>query len=83
MRFYGHAERFEGVLALWWGGREVLAMAYDVMISGYATKDMNNLGLCAGEQVEERVRAPEFHRCVHYLYCAEQGSLTWMTRCSW
>ena len=42
-RFYGHAEWLEGVRKLWRGGREVLAMAYDVMISGYATKSTNNL----------------------------------------
>lgn len=38
VRFYGHAERIEGSKAVWSGGQEVLAMAYDVMIPGYHTK---------------------------------------------
>ena len=45
VRFYGHAERLDGGRALWQGGQEVLAMAYDVMIPGYATKNTNNLRL--------------------------------------
>ncbi|KAH9925596.1 glycogen phosphorylase [Epithele typhae] len=45
IRFYGYAERLEGGRALWQGGQEVLAMAYDVMIPGYATKNTNNLRL--------------------------------------
>ena len=47
IRFYGHAERLEGSggKALWQGGQEVLAMAHDVMIPGYATKNTNNLRL--------------------------------------
>ena len=31
--------------AIWSGGQEVLAVAYDVMIPGYATKNTNNLRL--------------------------------------
>lgn len=31
--------------AVWSGGQEVLAMAYDVMIPGYETKSTNNLRL--------------------------------------
>ena len=83
IRFYGHAERLEGGRALWQGGQEVLAMAYDVMIPGYATKNTNNLGSCTGEQAEERIRSLEFYRCVHYLYCAERGPLTLMTCRRW
>jgi len=45
IRFYGHSERVEGMKAVWSGGQEVLAMAYDVMIPGYATKNTNNLRL--------------------------------------
>lgn len=45
IRFYGHAERIEGAKAIWQGGQEVLAMAYDVMIPGYDTKNTNNLRL--------------------------------------
>ena len=47
VRFYGHAERLgDGTgRALWAGGQEVLAVAYDVMIPGYGTKSTNNLRL--------------------------------------
>ncbi|EMD35202.1 glycosyltransferase family 35 protein [Gelatoporia subvermispora B] len=45
VRFYGHAERLDNMKALWSGGQEVLAMAYDVMIPGYDTKSTNNLRL--------------------------------------
>lgn len=38
IRFYGHAERVENGKAIWSGGQEVLALAYDVMIPGYHTK---------------------------------------------
>ena len=31
--------------AVWSGGQEVLAMAYDTMIPGYETKSTNNLRL--------------------------------------
>ena len=34
-----------GMKAIWSGGQEVLAVAYDVMIPGYATKNTNNLRL--------------------------------------
>lgn len=34
IRFYGQAERITGGRAVWSGGQEVLAMAYDVMIPG-------------------------------------------------
>ena len=39
VRFYGHAERIENGKAIWSGGQEVIAMAYDVMIPGYHTKN--------------------------------------------
>ncbi|KAH8077380.1 glycogen phosphorylase [Cristinia sonorae] len=45
IRFYGHSERVDGMKAVWSGGQEVLAVAYDVMIPGYATKNTNNLRL--------------------------------------
>ena len=45
IRFYGHSERIEGGKAIWSGGQEVVAMAYDVMIPGYDTKNTNNLRL--------------------------------------
>ncbi|EIN05688.1 glycosyltransferase family 35 protein [Punctularia strigosozonata HHB-11173 SS5] len=45
VRFYGHAERIEGGKAVWSGGQEVLAIAYDVMVPGYDTKTTNNLRL--------------------------------------
>jgi glycogen phosphorylase len=46
VRFYGHAERVDGTQrAVWSGGQEVLAVAYDVMVPGYDTKTTNNLRL--------------------------------------
>lgn len=45
IRFYGHAERLDNMKAVWSGGQEVLAMAYDTMIPGYETKSTNNLRL--------------------------------------
>ena len=45
VRFYGHAERIGNGKAIWSGGQEVLAVAYDVMIPGYHTKNTNNLRL--------------------------------------
>ncbi|KAH6873979.1 glycogen phosphorylase [Coprinopsis sp. MPI-PUGE-AT-0042] len=47
IRFYGHAERLgDGTgRAIWAGGQEVVAVAYDVMIPGYGTKTTNNLRL--------------------------------------
>ena len=45
VRFYGHSERLDGMKAVWSGGQEVLAVAYDVMVPGYATKNTNNLRL--------------------------------------
>ncbi|KAH8114838.1 glycosyltransferase family 35 protein [Phellopilus nigrolimitatus] len=46
IRFYGYAERIgDSGKAIWSGGQEVLAVAYDVMIPGYHTKTTNNLRL--------------------------------------
>ncbi|KAJ8690782.1 Non-essential glycogen phosphorylase [Pleurotus ostreatus] len=47
VRFYGQSERLsEGHgRALWTGGQEVLAVAYDVMIPGCNTRNTNNLRL--------------------------------------
>lgn len=47
VRFYGRADRLDdgSGRALWTGGQEVLAVAYDVMIPGYKTKTTNNLRL--------------------------------------
>ncbi|KAI0078412.1 glycosyltransferase family 35 protein [Panus rudis PR-1116 ss-1] len=45
IRFYGHSERIDGMKAIWSGGQEVLAVAYDLMIPGYDTKNTNNLRL--------------------------------------
>ncbi|KAJ7159953.1 glycogen phosphorylase [Mycena crocata] len=46
VRFYGQAERVpDSQRALWTGGQEVLAVAYDVMIPGCYTKTTNNLRL--------------------------------------
>ena len=38
IRFYGHAERIDNNKAIWSGGQEVVAVAYDVPIPGYHTK---------------------------------------------
>ncbi|CCO35687.1 starch phosphorylase [Rhizoctonia solani AG-1 IB] len=46
IRFYGQAERIpKSRRAIWSGGQEVAAVAYDVPIPGYATKNTNNLRL--------------------------------------
>jgi starch phosphorylase len=45
VRFYGTAERLEDGRAVWQGGQEVLAVAYDVMVPGCYTKNTNNLRL--------------------------------------
>jgi len=45
IRFYGQAERTTEGRGAWSGGQEVLALAYDVMIPGYGTKNTNNLRL--------------------------------------
>jgi starch phosphorylase len=47
IRFYGNAERMNdgSGRAIWHGGQEVLAVAYDVMIPGYETSTTNNLRL--------------------------------------
>ncbi|KZT00396.1 glycosyltransferase family 35 protein [Laetiporus sulphureus 93-53] len=45
VRFYGHADRLDNGRAVWSGGQEVLAIAYDTMIPGYDTKSTNNLRL--------------------------------------
>ncbi|KAJ6472722.1 hypothetical protein C8R47DRAFT_1324630 [Mycena vitilis] len=47
VRFYGQADRLNDGTprAVWTGGQEVLAMAYDVMIPGCDTKTTNNLRL--------------------------------------
>jgi glucan phosphorylase len=47
IRFYGNADRVTdgSGRAIWQGGQEVLAVAYDVMIPGYGTKTTNNLRL--------------------------------------
>jgi hypothetical protein len=43
IRFYGHAERTESGKAIWSGGQEVVAVAYDVPIPGFETKNTNNM----------------------------------------
>jgi starch phosphorylase len=47
VRFYGHADRLSdgSGRAVWGGGQEVVAQAYDVPIPGYDTKNTNNLRL--------------------------------------
>jgi starch phosphorylase len=43
IRFYGNAERIGNTgRAIWSGGQEVVAVAYDVPIPGYATKNTNS-----------------------------------------
>ncbi|KAF8840645.1 glycosyltransferase family 35 protein [Paxillus ammoniavirescens] len=47
IRFYGVSERYldESRRAVWHGGQEVLAVAYDIMIPGFDTRNTNNLRL--------------------------------------
>jgi starch phosphorylase len=47
IRFYGVSERYQdgSKRAIWHSGQEVLAVAYDVMIPGFDTRNTNNLRL--------------------------------------
>ncbi|KAG6336747.1 hypothetical protein ID866_2352 [Astraeus odoratus] len=47
IRFYGASDRYTdgSGRGVWHGGQEVLAVAYDVMIPGYGTRNTNNLRL--------------------------------------
>ncbi|KAG8215453.1 glycosyltransferase family 35 protein [Butyriboletus roseoflavus] len=47
IRFHGVADRYHdgSGRGVWHGGQEVLAVAYDVMIPGYETRNTNNLRL--------------------------------------
>lgn len=45
VRFFGHAERIGNGRAVWSGGQEVMAVAYDVPIPGYETRNTNNIRL--------------------------------------
>ncbi|KAG9310893.1 glycosyltransferase family 35 protein [Chiua virens] len=47
IRFYGVADRYHdgSGRGVWHGGQEVLAVAYDVMIPGFNTRNTNNLRL--------------------------------------
>ena len=47
VRFYGVADRYQdgSGRGVWHGGQEVLAVAYDVMIPGFDTRNTNNLRL--------------------------------------
>ncbi|KAI6117181.1 glycosyltransferase family 35 protein [Pisolithus croceorrhizus] len=47
IRFYGEAQKYVNGTArgVWYGGQEVLAIAYDVTIPGYDTRNTNNLRL--------------------------------------
>ena len=45
VRFFGHAERIGNGRAVWSGGQEVSAVAYDVPIPGYETRNTNNIRL--------------------------------------
>lgn len=45
VRFYGQAERTTGGRAVWSGGQEVLALAYDVMIPGNIQPNRSRFGV--------------------------------------
>lgn len=49
VRFYGSAERLDNGRAIWTAGQEVLAVAYDVPVPGYKTRNTNNLRLWGAE----------------------------------
>lgn len=51
IRFYGEAQKYVNGTArgVWYGGQEVLAVAYDVTIPGYDTRNTNNLRLWASK----------------------------------
>ena len=83
IRFYGHAERLEGGRALWQGGQEVLAMAYDVMIPGYATKNTNNLRLWESKPKRGFDLQSFNGACVGWVLREGHGALMLLTGCSW
>ena len=83
IRFYGHAERLEGGRALWQGGQEVLAMAYDVMIPGYATKNTNNLRLWESKPKRGFDLQSFNGKCVGWAVREGHGALMRLTGCSW
>ncbi|KAF8519332.1 glycosyltransferase family 35 protein [Hysterangium stoloniferum] len=45
VRFYGQSERLGDGKAIWSGGQEVVAVAHDVPIPGYATRTTNSIRL--------------------------------------
>jgi starch phosphorylase len=45
VRLYGYSDRIGSGRAVWSGGQEVLAVAFDVPIPGYSTKNTNNIRL--------------------------------------
>ncbi|KAH7089314.1 carbohydrate phosphorylase-domain-containing protein, partial [Auriculariales sp. MPI-PUGE-AT-0066] len=57
IRFYGHAERIGNNRAVWSGGQEVVAVAYDVPIPGYETRNTNNIRLFNAGDYERALEA--------------------------
>lgn len=51
VRFYGQVEK-QGDKHYWWGGQEVQAMAYDVPIPGWKTKNVNNIRLWSAKPIQ-------------------------------
>ena len=58
VRFYGEAERVGGAKgkAVWKGGQEVLAVAYDVPIPGHGTRNTSNIRFWVSTTLFELVR---------------------------
>jgi starch phosphorylase len=76
VRFYGHAERLPDGRAIWSGGQEVVAIAYDVPIPGYDTKNTNNIRLWDAKPKRgfdlNSFNAGDYERAVESSNSAEQ-----------
>lgn len=74
VRFYGQVEK-QGNRSHWWGGQEVQAMAYDVPIPGWKTKNVNNLRLWSAKPIAgfdlQSFNAGDYERSVAASQSAE------------
>ncbi|KAF8488889.1 glycosyltransferase family 35 protein [Gautieria morchelliformis] len=76
VRFYGQAERTGNGKAIWSGGQEVVAVAHDVPVPGYATKTTNSIRLWDSKPKRgfdlQSFNAGDYERAVEASTSAEQ-----------
>ncbi|KAG7562385.1 hypothetical protein FFLO_02165 [Filobasidium floriforme] len=74
VRFFGQVEK-QGDRCYWWGGQEVQAMAYDVPIPGWKTKNVNNIRLWSAKPITgfdlQSFNAGDYERAVAASQSAE------------